>query len=308
MKKGRKSSKIPIKSNRKSTAKMNSSILLYDHWRVLKITRLFVKPNSLIERNSVILAGRDPENTAGPVYRWRCKFKCKIISVNVKVGETICRQTDVLTYTKECDHPIVLKDLCAECGADLKSFENEPSSKRTKLSILHTIPELKVSEKLSKKVGNQDLSTLLRQRRLDLLVDLDETLVNTTGEHVDIRLQNIYHYKLGSTSHTWYHTAIRPGTHQFLRNISKLYQLHIFSFGDRDYAHRVASHSILLDSKTDLLNLKVEGINEEKVSISSPACSYSSSLARKISRSWVNDDTGTSALWSTGLLANGRSG
>ncbi|KAI0981213.1 hypothetical protein GJ496_004652 [Pomphorhynchus laevis] len=53
-------------------------------------------------------------------------------------------QTDVLTYTKECDHPIVLKDLFAECGADLKSFENEPSSKRTKLSILHTIPELKL--------------------------------------------------------------------------------------------------------------------------------------------------------------------
>ena len=68
----------------------------------------------------------------------------------------------------------------------------------------------------------------------------------------------------------WYHTRIRPRTAEFLDNISKLYELHIVTFGARLYAHTIAkfldkdskyfSHRILsrdecFDNKSKTANL-----------------------------------------------------
>ena len=40
----------------------------------------------------------------------------------------------------------------------------------------------------------------------------------------------------------WYHTKFRPGTEKFLKSISKLYELHICTFGARLYAHTIARY------------------------------------------------------------------
>ena len=37
-----------------------------------------------------------------------------------------------------------------------------------------------------------------------------------------------------------YHTKLRPNAHKFLENISKKYELHIFTMGSRMYAHTIA--------------------------------------------------------------------
>jgi len=39
-----------------------------------------------------------------------------------------------------------------------------------------------------------------------------------------------------------YHTRLRPETRGFLERISKLYELHICTFGTRSYAHVIARH------------------------------------------------------------------
>ena len=76
--------------------------------------------------------------------------------------------------------------------------------------------------------------------RLVLLVDLDQTLIHTTNENVRENIRDVYHFQLGGPQSPWYHTRIRPKTSTFLSNISRYYELHIFTYGARLYAHTVA--------------------------------------------------------------------
>jgi len=52
----------------------------------------------------------------------------------------------------------------------------------------------------------------------------------------------------------WYHTKLRPGTYGFLEKLSKLYELHICTFGTRSYAHCIARH---LDPKGKLFSDRI---------------------------------------------------
>ncbi|KAH3778392.1 hypothetical protein DPMN_179849 [Dreissena polymorpha] len=52
----------------------------------------------------------------------------------------------------------------------------------------------------------------------------------------------------------WYHTRLRPGTKEFLERISKLYELHICTFGVRLYAHTIAT---ILDPKLKLFSHRI---------------------------------------------------
>jgi RNA polymerase II subunit A C-terminal domain phosphatase len=95
-----------------------------------------------------------------------------------------------------------------------------------------------------------------------LLVDLDQTLIHTTNDNVPNNLKDVYHFQLYGSSSPWYHTRLRPGTLSFLKNIDPMYELHICTFGARNYAHmicafldengRLFSHRIL--SRDECLN------------------------------------------------------
>lgn len=72
----------------------------------------------------------------------------------------------------------------------------------------------------------------------------------------------MYHFQLYGPSSPWYHTRLRPGTLDFLKKIEQNYELHICTFGARNYAHmictfldengRLFSHRIL--SRDECLN------------------------------------------------------
>ena len=80
-----------------------------------------------------------------------------------------------------------MKDLCAECGVDLR--EGGPGGDATLVSqasipMVHSIPELKVCPELAVQIGKEDEKRLLRDKKLALLVDLDQTIVHTTNDDV----------------------------------------------------------------------------------------------------------------------------
>lgn len=72
----------------------------------------------------------------------------------------------------------------------------------------------------------------------------------------------MYHFQLYGPNSAWYHTRLRPGTLAFLKSIEKHFELHICTFGARNYAHmicafldengRLFSHRIL--SRDECLN------------------------------------------------------
>ena len=80
-------------------------------------------------------------------------------------------------------------DLCAECGADLRVQEtskdgNTVGVSQASVPMVHSIPELKVCPELAEKIGKEDEQRLLTDRKLVLLVDLDQTIVHTTHDNI----------------------------------------------------------------------------------------------------------------------------
>jgi len=109
------------------------------------------------------------------------------------------------------------------------------------VSMIHSLPELKVTVELAMKLGKADEERLLKDRKLVLLVDLDQTLIHSTNENIPLSLEGVEHYQLYGSNTPWYHTKLRPHTMQFLQSISKFYELHICTFGARMYAHKIAN-------------------------------------------------------------------
>lgn len=86
-----------------------------------------------------------------------------------------------------CRHPTIMKDLCAECGVDLReegAAGEKPLPTRAIVPMVHSIPELKVTPELAEKIGKADVERLLKDKKLALLVDLDQTIVHTTNDNV----------------------------------------------------------------------------------------------------------------------------
>lgn len=70
---------------------------------------------------------------------------------------------------------------------------------------------------------------------------MDQTLIHTTNDNVPANIKDVYHFQLYGPHSPWYHTRLRPGTHKFLENIFPLFELHICTFGTRNYAHMIAT-------------------------------------------------------------------
>lgn len=92
----------------------------------------------------------------------------------------------------------------------------------------------------AQKLGRADSDRLIKDHKLVLLVDLDQTLIHTTNDNIPPNIKDVYHFQLYGPNSPWYHTRLRPGTHQFLNNIYDYYELHICTFGARNYAHTIA--------------------------------------------------------------------
>lgn len=158
-----------------------------------------------------------------------------------------------------CTHPTVMIDLCAECGADLRVERSGKDGKTAGVSqasvpMVHSVPELKVCPELAEKIGKEDEQRLLKDRKLALLVDLDQTIVHTTNDNIPPNLKDVHHFQLYGPNSPWYHTRLRPNTRHFLSEMSRLYELHICSFGARIYAHTIAS---LLDKDGILFSHRI---------------------------------------------------
>uniref|UniRef100_A0A4W3HUL2 RNA polymerase II subunit A C-terminal domain phosphatase n=1 Tax=Callorhinchus milii TaxID=7868 RepID=A0A4W3HUL2_CALMI len=165
----------------------------------------------------------------------------------------------VLVRLEGCNHPIVMKGLCAECGQDLTQLQKRngkqqiPFSTAT-VSMIHSVPELMVSSEQAEQLGREDQQWLHKNRKLVLMVDLDQTLIHTTEQHCQqMSNKGIFHFQLGR-GEPMLHTRLRPHCKEFLEKIAKLYELHVFTFGSRLYAHTIAG---FLDPEKKLFSHRI---------------------------------------------------
>ncbi len=239
-----------------------------------------VRAGGWVSKGSVVARAEDAD---AKVVKIKATADGTVVKLTRKKGDEIEPAAVVATLSAECPHTTLMKDLCAQCGKDLRKIAEEEKrkaeqggggggggeaggdgggAKRAKaanISMVHSIPELKVSSEEAQNLGREDEMRLQKHRKLVLLVDLDQTLIHTTHENVRNNIKDVYHFQLSGPKSHWNHTRIRPHTAKFLESISKLFELHIVTFGERMYAHTIAG---FLDPKSKFFSHRILSRNE----------------------------------------------
>ncbi|CAH2284560.1 RNA polymerase II subunit A C-terminal domain phosphatase isoform X1 [Pelobates cultripes] len=181
-----------------------------------------------------------------------------VLEICAQPGQVIAAG-GVLLRLSSCNHPVVMKGLCAECGQDLTQLQSKNGKQQVPLStatvsMVHSVPELMVSSEQAEQLGREDQHRLHRNKKLVLMVDLDQTLIHTTEQHCQhMSRKGIFHFQLGR-GEPMLHTRLRPHCKEFLEKIAKLYELHVFTFGSRLYAHTIAG---FLDPEKKLFSHRI---------------------------------------------------
>ena len=127
---------------------------------------------------------------------------------------------------------------------------------RAKIRMIHDNTELTVSEDEATRAEEEVKRRLLTSKRLSLVVDLDQTIIHATVDPTvaewqkdpenpnyealkDVKAFQLVDDGPGGRG-TWYYIKMRPGLKQFLEEVSKLYELHIYTMGTRAYAQHIA--------------------------------------------------------------------
>ena len=123
--------------------------------------------------------------------------------------------------------------------------------------MVHDNISLTVSQDEATKVEEEAKRRLLASKKLSLVVDLDQTIIHATVDPTvaewqkdtdnpnheavkDVRAFQLVDDGPGARG-CWYYIKLRPGLKNFLENVSKLYELHIYTMGTRAYAQHIAN-------------------------------------------------------------------
>ncbi|KAJ3097776.1 Carboxy-terminal domain (CTD) phosphatase [Phlyctochytrium planicorne] len=134
---------------------------------------------------------------------------------------------------------------------------------RAPISMTHDSLGVTVSFQEATRLERNNAERLLSERRLSLILDLDQTVIHATvdptvGEWLadkenpnfpalKVGVRSIHHltnqevhgFRLPETPFLYY-IKLRPGTRDFLKRMHELYELHIYTMGTRNYANAVA--------------------------------------------------------------------
>ncbi|KAH7129404.1 hypothetical protein B0J13DRAFT_137436 [Dactylonectria estremocensis] len=179
----------------------------------------------------------------------------------IKEGMVIGADGPLMLVEESCGHEVQIQGLCSLCGADMTETNwasEERDTDRAMINMTHDQTGLMVSESVATKAEHDTQKRLLRQRKLSLVVDLDQTIIHaciepTIGEwqsdpsnpnHEAVK--DVRSFQLnddgprGLASGCTYYIKLRPGLAEFLEEVSNMYELHVYTMGTRAYALNIA--------------------------------------------------------------------
>ncbi|CAG2197823.1 CTDP1 [Mytilus edulis] len=154
----------------------------------IRITKWKVKPGHKVNQGA-ILCIYETDDAKG------LKIKANEVGTICEImGQEGDRKPpgSVLVTIEPCRHPTVMKDMCAECGADLREEAGMAGERKepvtATVAMVHSIPELIISEEQKKLV--EKTKQIVKNKETVLLVDLDQTLIHTTNDNIPANLKN----------------------------------------------------------------------------------------------------------------------
>lgn len=153
--------------------------------------------------------------------------------------------TEVLGSSHEknmCPHPGVYAGMCMKCGAKMED--------ETGVAFGYIHKNLRLANEEIERLREKDLKNLLRHRKLYLILDLDHTLLNSARLSDIIVEEGYLHDKdtlpdnlrssLFRVARMQMMTKLRPFVHTFLKEASSLFEMYIYTMGERPYALEMA--------------------------------------------------------------------
>ncbi|KAL4271790.1 hypothetical protein GQ457_13G028260 [Hibiscus cannabinus] len=156
-----------------------------------------------------------------------------------------------------CTHPGSFRQMCIICGQRV----DEESG--VTFGYIHK--GLRLGNDEIVRLRSTDMKNLLRHKKLYLVLDLDHTLLNSTQlkhltseeEYLKAQsdsLQGLSNGELFTLEFMHMMTKLRPFIRTFLEEASKMFEMYIYTMGDRSYALEMAK---LLDPKKEYFSGRV---------------------------------------------------
>ena len=183
-------------------------------------------------------------------------------------GDVISQaEAEICEIDEPCPHTVQYMGMCDNCGKDM-TIDNGEDAKRVGVQQDHNQAGLLISQGEATRVDEETKRHLLANRKLALVCDLDQTVIqaacdSTIGEWMkdpenpnyeavkDIQAFELLNDKKGKDT---YYIKKRPGLDTFLENMSRLYELHIYTMGTRAYAEQVSN---IVDPKHNLFGERI---------------------------------------------------
>lgn len=192
---------------------------------------------------------------------WPCPTNGTLKSWDIKVGQVIPRSRNCVRIEETCIHDNQYGGICLICGKstdEIGFYTTQLDTARAPVQMIHDNVKLTVSLDRAAETELLQQKRLLEHRKLSLVVDLDQTIIHacidpTVGEwqkdptnpnHEAVK--DVQSFQLqddgprGLASGCSYYIKMRPNLRQFLTNIAKLYELHVYTMGTRAYAMNIA--------------------------------------------------------------------
>ncbi|KAK9275924.1 hypothetical protein L1049_023198 [Liquidambar formosana] len=153
-----------------------------------------------------------------------------------------------------CTHPGFFGAMCILCG---QRMDDESG---VTFGYIHK--ELRLGNDEIARLRKTDMKNLLRHKKLYLVLDLDHTLLNSTElkdltseeEYLRSQTDSLQEGNLFKLDSMPMMTKLRPFVHTFLKEASTMFEMYIYTMGDRFYASEMAK---LLDPKKEYFNCRV---------------------------------------------------
>ncbi|PNX93033.1 RNA polymerase II C-terminal domain phosphatase 4-like protein, partial [Trifolium pratense] len=152
-----------------------------------------------------------------------------------------------------CLHPGSMEGICITCGQNLPG--------KYGLTVGYMQKGLRLEGDEMSRLSSRTMKSLLNHRKLCLVLDLDHTLLNTTSLFWLTSEEMALNTNAGSLQGSLFisesmnlMTKLRPFVRTFLKEASEMFEMYIYTMGDRPYAIQMAK---LLDPQEEYFKDKI---------------------------------------------------
>jgi FCP1-like phosphatase family protein len=160
---------------------------------------------------------------------------------------------------EKCKHETKYHNLCVDCSFNFKEVQKDvlPDQQAQNLSRSNYVSissDLTFSEAVAKKEEQSLVSKYLQNKKLILLLDIDNTILHTSSvpiseeEYEDLKkkydweVTHIYLYHPELRKKEKLVIKFRPYLKQFLQNIKDKYDIYIYTYGTKSYAIEIIKY------------------------------------------------------------------